>query len=89
MDVREKLVELLWEASSLVNNELPTVEQMAESLIANGVTVQEYGEWEYIGKNIHGQKLTRCKQCKGNSIEGGLFCRNCGAIMVQGWVSRE
>lgn len=42
MDVKEKLVELIWEASSLVNNELPTVEQMAERLIKQGVTVQEW-----------------------------------------------
>lgn len=40
-----------------------------------------HGRWEDAGKNIHGQKLTRCSRCKGNSIEGGLFCRNCGAKM--------
>ena len=39
--VKEKLVELLWKASALVNNELPTVEQIADHLIANGVTVQD------------------------------------------------
>lgn len=39
------------------------------------------GRWEDAGKNIHGQNLTRCTRCKGTSIEGGLFCRNCGADM--------
>lgn len=40
-----------------------------------------HGKWEYAGKNIHGQILTWCDRCKGTSIEGGLFCRNCGAKM--------
>ena len=38
MDVREKLVELLEEAEGLVNNDYPTLEQMSDHLIANGVT---------------------------------------------------
>lgn len=40
-----------------------------------------YGQWIDVGRNIHGQKITQCNQCHGNSIEGGLFCRNCGANM--------
>ena len=42
-----------------------------------------YGVWLDAGKNIHGQNLTRCSVCNSNSIEGGLFCRCCGAIMKQ------
>lgn len=37
--MRNKLAELLEEASGLINNELPTVEQMADYLIEHGVIV--------------------------------------------------
>ncbi len=40
--MREKLIELLWDAFELVDNELPTVEQVADHLIAHGVTVQKW-----------------------------------------------
>lgn len=39
------------------------------------------GYWISVGKNVHGQHLKQCSVCKGNAIEGGLFCRNCGAEM--------
>ena len=42
-----------------------------------------YGVWLDAGKNIHGQNLTRCSVCNSNAIEGGLFCRCCGAVMKQ------
>ena len=42
-----------------------------------------YGVWLDAGKNIYGQNLTRCNQCRANSIEGGRFCRCCGALMKQ------
>lgn len=54
MDVREKLAELLWKASALVNNELPTVEQMTDRLIAHGVTVQELDGCEYCKEDSEG-----------------------------------
>ena len=53
----------------------------AESLPAVDAVEVVHAKWEDAGKNIHGQKLTRCSHCKGNSIEGGLFCRNCSARM--------
>lgn len=37
--MRNKLAELLEEASGLINNDLPTVEQMADYLIEHGVIV--------------------------------------------------
>jgi hypothetical protein len=40
-----------------------------------------HGVWLDAGKNIHGQNLTNCSVCKSNSIEGGRFCRCCGALM--------
>lgn len=39
------------------------------------------GVWLDAGKNIHGQNLTNCSVCHSNSIEGGRFCRCCGALM--------
>ena len=42
-----------------------------------------YGVWLDAGKNLYGQNLTKCSACKANSIEGGLFCRCCGAVMKQ------
>ena len=41
-NTREKLIELVWEASVPVDNELPTVKHIVDHLIANGVTVQKW-----------------------------------------------
>ena len=40
-----------------------------------------YGVWLDAGKNMYGQNLTNCSVCHANSIEGGRFCRCCGALM--------
>lgn len=40
-----------------------------------------YGVWTDNGKNMYGQNLTQCSVCHSNSIEGGRFCRCCGALM--------
>ena len=52
MDVKEKLVELL---DKFVYDDWYSNGDIAEKLIANGVTVQEYGEWvhpkEYVVSN--------------------------------------
>ena len=40
-----------------------------------------YGVWTNNGKNIHGQNITQCSVCHSNAIEGGRFCRCCGAPM--------
>ena len=37
-NTREKLIDLLYEAEGLTNNEYPTVEMMADYLLAHGVT---------------------------------------------------
>ena len=52
MDVREKLVELLDNAiiDSDDNYGFPNTKQVAEHLIANGVTVQKCGNWKYYHK---------------------------------------
>lgn len=40
--MKEKLTELLYEAEGQINNDLPTVEQIADYLIEHGVTVKGY-----------------------------------------------
>lgn len=65
MDVREKLVELLDNAiiDSDDNYGFPNTTQVADRLIAHGVTVQECGEW------VHP---------KGYVISNGFLCSKCG-----------
>ena len=59
MYVREKLVELLREVQYLGGLE----EKIADHLMANGVTVQECGEW------VHP---------KGYVVSNGFLCSKCG-----------
>ena len=69
MDVREKLVELIGSTKygngSLVGNNFQKgfIEKIASHLIANGVTVQECGEW------VHP---------KGYVVLNGFLCSKCG-----------
>lgn len=95
---REKLIELLNEATHIANsfcldNECDTCEHSknsfclstieADHLIANGVTVQKCGRWEKYGYKW------RCNNClakiniDGTPEENGLYyCPNCGADMI-------
>lgn len=41
-DDRDKLIELIEQAEGLKNNDFPSVEEIADYLLANGVTVQEW-----------------------------------------------
>jgi hypothetical protein len=52
--MREKLIDLLYEAEGLVNNELPTIEMVADHLIANGVTVPDknVGKWIPVSERL-------------------------------------
>ena len=66
MDVREKLVEMLQDENNPVWNWFPNnmaMMQLADYLIANGVTVQECGEW------VHP---------KGYVMSNGFLCSKCG-----------
>ena len=57
MDVREKLIELLKQIKYV------SVENAANILIDNGVTVQEYGEW------VHPKEYM---------VSNGFLCSKCG-----------
>lgn len=52
--MREKLIDLLYEAEGFVNNELPTIEMVADHLIANGVTVPDknVGKWIPVSERL-------------------------------------
>ena len=45
--MREKLIELLEEAEGLINNDEPSLEQIADYLISNGVTIQDREEIDF------------------------------------------
>ena len=85
MDVREKFVELIESARYWGSN---TSEEIADNLIAHGITVQEHGYWEtsvevrdntVCGNRVK-IKYKRCSCCKNPAkfIEDD-FCGNCGA----------
>ena len=69
MDVREKLVELL-KANFYDEYEF---EEIADHLIAHGVTVQKHGRWLLDG---------RCSECLENPLTTHkTYCPSCGAKM--------
>ena len=79
MDVREKLVELLRDVQYLGGLE----EKIADHLIANGVTVQEFGQW-----NDGDPYCPICIKDKFRGLDADVwagwkpdYCHNCGAKM--------
>ena len=86
MDVREKLVELL--KTLPTRNGYTDLEDIADHIIANGVTVQEHGYWETVvevrDNTVCGNgvkiEYKRCSHCKtpAKFFEDD-FCWNCGA----------
>lgn len=97
MDVKEKLVELLGRVQQMgviyrenqMDERYPTIEQIlntevAARLIANGVTVQECGNWKY----YHKQNKAVCTSCGferdlDTNFSKAIACPNCGAYMTQ------
>lgn len=84
MGVKEKLVELLDNAiiDSDDNYGFPNTNQVADHLIANGVTVQECGNWKY----YHKQNKAVCTSCNFErdldaNFGKAIACPNCGAKM--------
>ena len=81
MDVRQKLVELL---DRFVYDDWYSNGDIAEKLIANGVTVQECGNWKY----YHKQNKAVCTSCGferdlDTNFGKAIACPNCGAYMPQ------
>ena len=95
MDVREKLVELIESARYWGSN---TSEEIAENLIAHGVTVQECGHWisltecanagvycSVCHKKVYKEDYAWCN--RKNKLRSD-YCPNCGAKMHGGMTWR-
>lgn len=67
--MRANLIELLWNAFELTDNELPTMEQVADHLIANGVTVTIKKPPTDLSK--------KCGSCAYAKVEPDKFGRDC------------
>ena len=71
MDVREKLVELLFKCG--IVGSYSDIERIAKWLIKDGVTVQKHGRWLLDG---------RCSECLENPLTTHkTYCPSCGAKM--------
>ena len=89
MDVREKLVELIFDSLCRhIDKSCKLAENIADDLISNGVTVQECGQWIY-DFNLAGSNFYRCSVCdrqetlleKEDIYEYCPFC-HCGVKMM-------
>ena len=63
MDVREKLVELFYENNVICDQKIEGLADDVMNIIANGVTVQECGEW------VHPKEYV---------MSNGFLCSKCG-----------
>ena len=89
-ELKQRLIELLVEeiVKSLNNYEFPKIDQMADHLIANGVTIRESGKWIDKPTGAYGWMQSWCSNCGKHSGIGGIesnrhkpICPNCGADM--------
>ena len=79
--MKEKLIEILEEVEGQYNNDFPSIEQMADGLIAHGVTIQKNARWiENTCRSRFDFKYD-CSICHGGSDLKGNYCPNCGAKM--------
>lgn len=91
-DVKEKLIELLdtfpYELSDYIgDNKCFIVDnhiELADHLIANGVTMQKHGRWKILGQRTYGggRCYTHyCSECGQHGFDDYKFCPNCIAKM--------
>lgn len=92
-DVREKLTHILTSDPEMLKNlNVSTIKfyRLVDKLIANGVTVQEFGEWEEIEDDWNTETIYKCSACKEEfvTIDGTPadnlwnYCPHCGAKMM-------
>ena len=83
MTDREKLSDLLYEASGKADAEKYIFDQIADNLIANGVTVQKEAKlyWKPVKQ---GEWNLTCSACDSHlgCREGAKHCPECGAKFV-------
>lgn len=72
-DMRDRLIDLLYEAEGQVNNDYPTVEQIADHLIANGVIVPpcKVGDTVYYLDRVF-REVDKCKVYGFTVVNGKL-----------------
>lgn len=82
--MKNRLVELLYEAEGQVNNDLPSLEQIADYLLANGVIVPpcKVGDIVYIIGAFTGQKVFDTVQSITFTGDGVCLNLKCGAVVV-------
>ena len=83
MDVREKMVELIFDSLCRhIDKSCKLAENIADDLISNGVTVQECGEWVY--DHWCEFKCSLCGEFSSSKPYKGKenYCSNCGAKMM-------
>ena len=89
MDIREKLLDLIIEAKKADTEDAPFSEFLADFMIANGVTVQEYAYWTEV-VSVGDKICAHCSNClTGHEARnyaalaiGHRHCRWCGARML-------
>lgn len=84
MDVRKKLVELFYDNNVRCDQKIEGLADDVMDIIADGVTVQERGNWKY----YHKQNKAVCKSCSFErdldaDFGKAIACPNCGAYMQQ------
>lgn len=87
MTDREKLIDLL---DRRVHDDWFTNEEIADHLLAHGVTVREPGRWEILGKAVI-DTVAKCDNCGEEAVwrtrnKPYAICPNCGAPMTGGQV---
>ena len=85
MDVREKLVELLQDGNNPVWGWFPnnvTMVQLADYLIANGVTVQEQDGCEYCNDGSIIYNADEEFYISGNTLRVDIGCRSYGCASI-------
>lgn len=83
MTDREKLIELLEDFFESTFQPF-IINSIADFLIANGVTIQEKGEWEAIGRDrgyVCSNCGSRCLLNYESDWHESKFCPHCGADM--------
>ena len=84
---RDRLIELIEQAEGLKNNDFPSVEEIADYLLANGVIIQKQGEWKVHQNNEYWHY--DCPFCddgyatKGKDNTPPNYCGNCGAKLKE------
>lgn len=80
-ELKQRLLELIADGILKSYNGVYSLTEIADHLIANGVTIRERGEWIKTGLGISERVV--CSQCgsERGSFMRPPFCNQCGADM--------